>query len=105
CALAVGLGFAVPAYALIDLALSHQGIGPERLAALAFNSLTLAGAAALIIAAIALLIGYANRIAPKRGLRMATAIAVMGYAVPGSIIAIGLMPGLALVEGGLGHTL
>jgi iron(III) transport system permease protein len=105
CALAVGLGFVVPAYALIELALSHQGIGTARLATLAFNSITLAVAAALITVAIAVLIGYANRIAPQRRLQVATAIAVMGYAVPGSIIAIGLMRLLALVDASLGSSL
>jgi iron(III) transport system permease protein len=105
CALVVGLGFVVPAYALIELAASQQGIGAERLASLAFNSVSLAGAAALTTVGIAVLIGYANRIAPQRALSFATAIAVLGYAVPGSIIAIGLMRALALFDAGVGTAL
>ena len=105
CLLVVALGFVVPAGALVGLALSHNGIGGERLAALAVNSISLAGVAAVITVGIAMLIGYANRIAPHRGLRFATAIAVMGYAVPGSIIAIGLMRLLALVDASFGTTL
>lgn len=105
CAVVAGLGFVVPALALIDLALSQQGVGVARLAELAVNSITLAGVAALITVAIAMLIAYANRIAPTSSLRVATAIAVLGYAVPGSIIAIGLMRALALVDASVGASL
>ncbi len=105
CGSTVAFGFIVPALALIDLALSHQGIGAERLAGLAFNSVTLAGVAAAITVSIAILIGYANRIAPGPGLQFATSIAVLGYAVPGSIIAIGLMRFLGLVDANAGIVL
>lgn len=46
----------------------------------------------------AIVIGYANRMNPGPVLNAATSLAILGYAVPGSIIAIGLMRASGLAD-------
>ncbi|MFH7326746.1 ABC transporter permease [Desulfurivibrio sp. C05AmB] len=55
------------------------------------NSLLLAAAAALLTLALALLLAYGKRLRPTRVIRTAVQVAGMGYAVPGLVIAIGVI--------------
>ncbi len=58
---------------------------------LAVNSFTLAGIAAVTALFAALLLGYGKRLHPTRWLRGLVRIAGMGYAIPGMVIAIGVL--------------
>jgi len=58
---------------------------------LAANSFALAGIAAVIALFAALLLGYGKRLQPTRWLRLLVQIAGMGYAIPGMVIAIGVL--------------
>jgi iron(III) transport system permease protein len=51
----------------------------------------LAGLTALLAVALALLIGYAARVHRGSAMRWAHRIAGLGYAVPGSVIAVGVL--------------
>ncbi|BCW90401.1 hypothetical protein sos41_35700 [Alphaproteobacteria bacterium SO-S41] len=98
CMLPPLLGFAVPALALIRLMIvTGAGAFNARFVEAAITSLTLAAAAAALTVAIAILLAYARRAAPGRTSGAAYAIAGYGYAVPGSVIAVGvLLPMTAL---------
>ncbi|MBW3095954.1 ABC transporter permease [Pseudohoeflea coraliihabitans] len=92
CALPVLVGFAIPLVVLIDMAVSsgHDWLS-RRYVAYIENSLTLAAIAAALTVAAAVLIGFCARIAPSRAARFAAASAGIGYAVPGGVIAVGLL--------------
>ncbi|WP_119679968.1 ABC transporter permease [Indioceanicola profundi] len=98
CLLPLLLGFAVPVGVLFKLTLEGGDalFGPVFLT-LATNSFTLAGITALAAVALASLIAYGLRLEPTPLLRGAARVASMGYAVPGSVIAVGiLIPAAAL---------
>ncbi len=94
CSLPLAAGFLVPAALLMRLALreAEPGFG-ARFAELATNSVTLAVLAALVAVACALVIAYATRLRPGRLSIAAGRAAGLGYAIPGVVIAVGvLMP-------------
>ncbi len=96
CLMPVVLGFALPAALLLGLALgeSETGFG-FRFLRLATNSFTVAALAALLAAMIAVLMGYGARLAGANGgglvARLANRLVGLGYAVPGSVIAVGVL--------------
>ncbi len=92
CALPVLFGFIIPVATLAHLASVADGTTNwARYWALMTNSVILAGVAALAAAAIAVLLAYAARLDPNRASRAALRIANLGYAVPGSIIAVAIL--------------
>jgi len=93
CALPLGIGFLLPAYLLLRLALQSDGDSQfsVHFLALARNSFLLAGLTAIMAVALALLLAYGARL--SRGL-LAPALnrlVGLGYAVPGSVIAVGVL--------------
>ena len=98
CALPIGVGFVLPGGLLLRLALAE---GDAQFGAhflrLAGNSVVLAGLTALLAVALAVLIAYAVRQAQAARGRTARLAAVLnrlvglGYAVPGSVIAVGVL--------------
>jgi len=102
CALPVLLGFVLPVAALVRL---HIGGGDpffsERFLTFARNSFLLAGAAALIVVVAATLVAYAGRLAPGPATTAALRIASIGYAVPGTVIAVGILAALGAADHGL----
>jgi len=92
CATPLALGFVLPAALLVRLALQEQEIATgARFVRLAWNSLTLAAFAAILAVACALVVAYAARTKPRIVERAASRIAGFGYAVPGVVIAVGVM--------------
>lgn len=92
CAAPLLIGFIVPVLILAKLALD----GGDTLMVGTFlhlsgNSFTLAGVTALLAVALACLVAYGLRLRPSPGLRAAARVAAMGYAVPGSVIAVGIL--------------
>ena len=65
---------------------------------LAANSFMLAGATALIAVALSLILVYGRRLAPTRLVRVAVRTTSMGYAIPGTVIAIGVIIPLGWVD-------
>ncbi|MEM9146341.1 MAG: iron ABC transporter permease [Pseudomonadota bacterium] len=102
CAFPVLLGVVVPLLILGLMAIdSGQSLFAPRYVGFATNSLILAGLAAGITVLGAVLIGYAERLAPGRLARAASTVAGLGYAIPGSVIAVGLLVPLAAFDNGL----
>lgn len=63
----------------------------ERYAALILHTLYLGAMAALITVAVALLLAFARRQAPTRIVRAGVSLANLGYALPGSVLAVSIM--------------
>ena len=92
CALPALLGFAVPVAILARLHLvdGDDALGREFLG-LAGNTLSLALAASILTGAAALVLGYGLRRARDAWTRGAIRFATMGYAIPGTVIAVGVV--------------
>ncbi len=92
CALPVLVGFAVPACALaIWAAETASQVADARFRGYVMNSLVLATSAAALTTALALSVGYALRVRPRPMAVAAARLATAGYAVPGAVIAVGVM--------------
>ncbi|HEX5611075.1 MAG TPA: iron ABC transporter permease [Burkholderiales bacterium] len=103
CITPLMLGFVLPAALLVRLALQEQEIAVgARFARLAWNSLTLAALAAVLAVACALIVAYAVRARPGFAERAASRIAGFGYAIPGVVIAVGVMVPLSSLDRWIG---
>jgi len=92
CALPVMVGFVLPVAILGRMAVrSDQNPFEARYLGFVANSLTLAAIAAVVTVAGAVAIGYRLRFAPGRLSRAMAMGAGLGYAVPGGVIAVGLL--------------
>jgi iron(III) transport system permease protein len=102
CALPLLLGFLLPAALLLRLWLGvAEGEVDRRFLGWAGNSVTLAGIAACCAVALALLLAYGLRLSRSPSLTFAARLAGMGYAVPGTVIAIGTLIPLAAFDNAL----
>lgn len=63
----------------------------ERYVGLILHTLYLGGIAALLTVSVALLLAFARRQAPTRGIHAAVGLANLGYALPGSVLAVAVM--------------
>ena len=102
CLVPLAIGFLLPAGVLLRMALQEGDaqFGP-RFVDLARNSFTLASVTAVLAVLLALLIAYARRLDPGPPTRAAHWSAGMGYTVPGSVIAVGLLIPLAQFDNAL----
>ena len=96
CALPVLLGFVLPVAVLLRLvwleaANAEFGLPLARFAQWAWTSFKLAGIAALLATAAALALGFALRLRESGALRAAARVVSLGYAVPGAVIAVGIL--------------
>lgn len=92
CFLPLLLGFLVPAGLLLKLALAEGDAQfGVRYAFLARNSLLVAGLSAFLAMGLAVLLAYAQRSRPVFATRMVNRIVGLGYAVPGAVIAVGVL--------------
>ncbi|MGI1663205.1 ABC transporter permease [Palleronia sp. KMU-117] len=102
CGLPVLLGFALPVVLLLGMAIGsgQDLLGPRYLGFLR-NSLILAGTAAAVTVTAAVMIGFYRRVEPGRLSRAAAQVARIGYAVPGGVIAVGLLVPFAAFDNAL----
>jgi len=92
CAIPVMVGFVIPIIMLGLMALkADQSLLDPRYRAFMANSLTLAGIAAVLTVAAATLLAFAARLRPGRRTTAMLLLAGLGYAVPGGVIAVGLL--------------
>ena len=99
CLLPLSGGFLLPAALLLNMA-SHSGDAQfgEKYLTLALNSFTLALIASVLVTALALLLVYAERLHPGRLMATARRTASLGYAVPGTVIAVGALIPLTAMD-------
>ena len=92
CLLPVLLGFLLPAGQLAAWAAAAAPRMVDRgFLDLALNSIGLASTAALVVLVLALFMAYGKRVRSSMVTATAVRIAGMGYAVPGTVIAVGVM--------------
>jgi iron(III) transport system permease protein len=102
CALPVLIGFVVPAGILLDYAVrffdvswSGAYLGHAR------NSILLSATAAIVAVAAALFVAYGRRLAGGPVLAVASRLAGTGYAIPGTVLAIGVIVPFAAFDNAL----
>lgn len=92
CALPIGLGFLIPAVVLAEMAIADM---TDNFSAgfwqYASNSLVLATLTAGLAVVLALIMAYGLRLRPKPSMAAAVRVASIGYAVPGAVIAVGIL--------------
>lgn len=92
CSVPLLLGFILPVGQLLFWVLtSAQSSLNAEFIELIFNSLSLASLAAVIALALALGLAYSKRVYNSRYLQLSVRIAAMGYAIPGTVIAVGVL--------------
>ncbi len=99
CCIPVAAGFVAPFCVLLAQGLVHVS---DALAAgfwkAVRNSVGIAAAAAMVTVLIGLGLAYARRLAPNMVVRTATRAAGLGYALPGTVLALGLLIPLAALD-------
>ena len=100
CLVPVALGFLVPAGFLLREAITRiaqDGFDPDFLV-LVRHSVTLAGSAAAVACVIGFLLAHAESHARGRALGAAVRFTGLGYALPGTVLAVGTMMPLAALD-------
>ncbi|PXX92562.1 iron ABC transporter permease [Marinobacter vulgaris] len=99
CFLPILIGFIVPALILLEMAITTgDPLFGTRFLTFALNSLFLASGAAVVAVVLAVLLSYSARLNSSTWVRGANRIAAMGYAIPGSVVAVGIMIPLAWLD-------
>jgi iron(III) transport system permease protein len=100
CAAPVVFGFALPALLLGRLAW-EEGVSAGRIGVLVANSFTIAALTALLAIAAALLMAYAARLTRNPLVAGVNRVAGLGYALPGAVIAVGVLVPLGRLDNAL----
>ena len=102
CAAPVFFGFALPALLLGQLAWAEKtAYASARFAALVGNSFALAGLTAVVAVGLATLMAYAARLTRSPIVSAANRMASLGYAIPGAVIAVGVLVPLGRFDNAL----
>ncbi|WP_300060323.1 iron ABC transporter permease [uncultured Roseobacter sp.] len=102
CGIPVLLGAVLPVVILFSMGLgSEQNLLSPRYLGFIQNSLTLASVAAVCTVGAAILVGFFQRLSPGRLSHGAGYVARLGYAVPGGVIAVGLLVPFAAFDNAL----
>ncbi len=92
CFVVVGLGFVLPFGQLMSWTIATAStVINQQFIDLIMNSLLLAGTTAVIALLVAVLLGYGRRVSPTAVVKSSVRLAAMGYAIPGTVIAIGVI--------------
>ena len=96
CVLALGTGFLLPVVRLVGWAVGEArrdpaGFVDPRFAGYLLNSVTVAALAAVACVVVSLLLGHALRMGDGPWQRGAAQLTVLGYAVPGVVVGIGVL--------------
>jgi iron(III) transport system permease protein len=106
CLLPPLLGILLPAGVLVAWALeTGPSVLDGRFFGFAWNSFILASLAAVLAVAVGLVLAYGLRHRPGHLTTAAVRVAGMGYAIPGSVIAVGLLLPLAWIDNALDSAL
>jgi iron(III) transport system permease protein len=99
CVFPLTFGFLLPAGQLLLWAVqATETTMDEAFLRLTLNTLSLAAAAAFIAVVLALFLGYGRRVQGSVAVTGAVRLAAMGYAVPGTVIAVGVLLPLAWLD-------
>ena len=99
CAVGPLFGFLIPVASLLHLVLTDPGpLFSSRFLSLTSNTLVLAGTTALIAVLVSTLMAYAARISGHRAVLLSNRVAALGYAIPGAVIAVGILVPVARLD-------
>jgi len=103
CAIPLLVGFVFPLLLLLRLMGTESGAAwTARYATWSYNSLRVALLAALLAVAVATFTAYARRLAPGGLTRASERVLNLGYALPGTVLAIGVLLPLGALDQALG---
>lgn len=92
CGLVFACAFVVPLMQLIVWVWQRGRFDlDERYTGLILHTLYLGGIAALVTVGVAMILVFARRLAPTRAIRAGVSVANIGYALPGSVLAVSIM--------------
>lgn len=100
-ALVFGLAFVIPMVQLLIWAVDAMGDLDRRYLDLLWHTLGLGGSAALVTVSAALVLAHARRVDGDPLTRGAAGLATLGYALPGSVLAVGVMLAFTALDNGL----
>lgn len=96
------LGFLIPAGLLVEWSLiTYEKMVDAGFYRLVLNSLGLAGLTTCLALVLALILGYGRRLLNDRVTAAMVRVAGMGYAIPGTVIAVGIMLPFAWIDNNL----
>ncbi|MCC6868751.1 MAG: iron ABC transporter permease [Burkholderiales bacterium] len=99
CTIAVTVGFALPVAILLRLIHADPEIAFDaRFATWMGHTLVAAGVAAGVCAVLAIVVAYALRLNPGWPMRAASRVLTLGYAVPGTVLAVGVLLPLGTID-------
>ncbi|MFT6405614.1 MAG: iron(III) transport system permease protein [Marinomonas primoryensis] len=98
CLVPILVGFIIPVSVLAYWAIFKADRPGANFIQLAWNSFYLAAIASMIVVSLALVLSYAIRLNNSRSVGVSVGIAGLGYALPGTIIAIGTIVPLAWLD-------
>ncbi len=98
CFLPVFLGFLLPALILLKWTLFVAEFDASKYLNLVWHSIYLAALAALIAVSLSLVLGYAKRTVRARAVQGLVSVSGLGYAIPGAIIAVGIISPLVWLD-------
>ncbi len=102
CLVPVLLGFAIPALVLLKHSINFYELSFEAgFLTHAWHSLLLSSIVALVSVALGLLLAYGVRLSGTNLMKSASRLASIGYAVPGSVLAVGILIPLSSLDHGL----
>jgi iron(III) transport system permease protein len=102
CLVPIGIGFALPAATLINLAIeAHTAHSVARYLQLTANSFLLAGITSMLAVAVAVALAYAVRLHRGPVTVAASRMVSLGYAIPGAVLAVGILIPLAAFDNAL----
>jgi iron(III) transport system permease protein len=99
CSVPLLMGFVVPGTLLVHMAVTNGDAQfGTRFFSLAYNSVLVSSLTAGLAVVLALLVAYARRLEPSAISKLAHWVAGMGYALPGSVIAVGVLVPVAQLD-------
>lgn len=101
CAAPVFAGFLLPVALLAWLAVESGAYSAGRLPALIGSSFSVAALTAVVAVVLATLMAYAARLTGSRVVGAANRLASLGYAVPGAVVAVGVLAPLGSIDNAL----
>ena len=99
CALPVLLGFVIPAWVLGGYTITYfEESWNSDFRQSAMHSIGLSSVAAVAAVCIGILLSYSKRLHPTTNMKFSVGLASLGYAVPGAVLAIGIMIPFAAID-------
>lgn len=92
CLIPLAIGFIIPFTQLaVWMFQTAQDVIDEKFLGLIINSVKVAGISAILVLLVSIIMVYAVRLNSSRWMRHLSKVATLGYAIPGAVIAVGIM--------------